>query len=118
MIWYGDFFGHHEDHFWHGAIFSGPDNHTVHDAHGVAGWVKVAPFVAMLFGLGLALAMYIKDFTTIMRPAIGFAMALVLYIAGQPLLVALSVGFVLGFIVLRGIARLPDENRATAPEAE
>ncbi len=59
MIWYGDFFGHHENEFWSGAIFSGPDNHVVHDAHEVPKWVKVSPFVAMLVGFAIAYLMYI-----------------------------------------------------------
>ncbi|MFV0472902.1 MAG: NADH-quinone oxidoreductase subunit L [Pikeienuella sp.] len=59
VAFYGDFFGHYENEFWHGAIFSGPDNHVVHDAHEVPAWVKVSPFVAMLIGFVIAWAMYI-----------------------------------------------------------
>ncbi len=43
-----------------GAIFIHPDNHVLHDAHYVPKWVKVAPFVAMLLGLGLAWLFYIR----------------------------------------------------------
>ena len=59
MVFYGDFFGHHENEFWASAIFSGPGNTVVHDAHEVPSWVKVSPFVAMLIGFGIAYAMYI-----------------------------------------------------------
>ena len=59
MVFYGDFFGHHENEFWGAAIFSGPGNTVVHDAHEVPSWVKVSPFVAMLIGFGIAYAMYI-----------------------------------------------------------
>ena len=59
MVFYGDFFGHHENEFWGPAIFSGPGNTVVHDAHEVPSWVKVSPFVAMLIGFGIAYAMYI-----------------------------------------------------------
>ncbi len=38
-----------------GAIFFGPDNHTIHSAHDVPKWVKVSPFIAMLLGFALAL---------------------------------------------------------------
>ena len=100
MLWYGDFFGHHEDHFWHGAIFSGPDNHTVHDAHNVAKWVKVSPFVAMLFGLGLAVAMYIKGVSKLIKPVFGLGIFAVLLLAGQPIAVALGVGLVLGGLIV------------------
>ncbi|MFN3260186.1 MAG: NADH-quinone oxidoreductase subunit L [Pikeienuella sp.] len=59
MVFYGDFFGHHENEFWGAAIFSGPGNTVVHDAHEVPSWVKVSPFVAMLIGFGIAYLMYI-----------------------------------------------------------
>ncbi|MCX7559438.1 NADH-quinone oxidoreductase subunit L [Sulfitobacter sp. F26204] len=42
-----------------GALFFGPDNHVLEDAHAAPKWVKVAPFVAMLFGLIMALWFYI-----------------------------------------------------------
>ena len=43
-----------------GAIYMHPDNHVLHDAHYVPAWVKLAPFVAMLTGLGLAWIFYIR----------------------------------------------------------
>jgi NADH-quinone oxidoreductase subunit L len=43
-----------------GAIFMGPDNHVIHDAHEAPKWVKVSPFVAMLTGLALAWLFYIR----------------------------------------------------------
>jgi NADH-quinone oxidoreductase subunit L len=43
-----------------GALFFGPENHVLHDAHYVPTWVKVSPLVAMLIGLGLAYQMYIR----------------------------------------------------------
>ena len=43
-----------------GAIHNSPDNHVLNDAHEVPVWVKLAPFVAMLTGLGLAYQMYIR----------------------------------------------------------
>ncbi|WP_108501130.1 NADH-quinone oxidoreductase subunit L [Paracoccus indicus] len=44
-----------------GAIYMHPDNHVMHEAHGVPAWVKVSPFIAMLAGLGLAWLMYIRN---------------------------------------------------------
>ncbi|EEW26485.1 NADH-quinone oxidoreductase subunit L [Rhodobacter ferrooxidans] len=44
-----------------GGIFIGPDNHVLHEAHLVPEWVKLAPFVAMLAGLGLAFWMYVTS---------------------------------------------------------
>jgi NADH-quinone oxidoreductase subunit L len=43
-----------------GAVFFGPDNHMIHEAHGVPAWVKVSPFVAMILGLALAFQFYIR----------------------------------------------------------
>ncbi|WGH77662.1 NADH-quinone oxidoreductase subunit L [Jannaschia ovalis] len=43
-----------------GAIFIGPENHVIHDAHEVPKWVKVSPFVAMLLGLFTAWIFYIR----------------------------------------------------------
>ena len=42
-----------------GAIFIGPENTVIHDAHNVPTWVKLSPFIAMILGLGLAIQFYI-----------------------------------------------------------
>lgn len=44
-----------------GALFIGPDNHMIHEAHAVPTWVKLSPFVAMLIGLFTAWLFYIKN---------------------------------------------------------
>ncbi|WP_085309664.1 NADH-quinone oxidoreductase subunit L [Planktotalea arctica] len=44
-----------------GAIYTGPDNHVIHDAHYVPTWVKLSPFISMVIGLLLALWFYIWD---------------------------------------------------------
>ncbi|MBS1304198.1 NADH-quinone oxidoreductase subunit L [Loktanella sp. SALINAS62] len=43
-----------------GAIYIGPDNHVIDEAHEAPKWVKVSPFVAMLLGFLLAFQMYIR----------------------------------------------------------
>ena len=89
MIWYGVFFGDEEkmrDWFGleaashvvategtvaadataavaaapQGAIAIGPDNHVIHEAHNVPVWVKLAPFIAMVLGFGLAWLFYVR----------------------------------------------------------
>ena len=63
VVFYGPFFGSTEavrDYFG-AAIFLQPENDLIHDAHYVDKWVKAAPFVAMLLGLGLAWLFYIRD---------------------------------------------------------
>ncbi|SHE64319.1 NADH dehydrogenase subunit L [Loktanella atrilutea] len=43
-----------------GAIFIGPDNHTIDGAHESPIWVKISPFIAMLIGFLTAYQMYIR----------------------------------------------------------
>jgi len=44
-----------------GAIFMGPGNHVMDEAHHAPTWVKVSPFVAMLIGFITAFWFYIWD---------------------------------------------------------
>ena len=44
-----------------GALFFGPDNHVLDDAHAAPKWVKVSPFIAMLLGFALAWLFYIRN---------------------------------------------------------
>ncbi|UWR93449.1 NADH-quinone oxidoreductase subunit L [Phaeobacter inhibens] len=44
-----------------GALYFGADNTVLDDAHAAPKWVKVSPFIAMLFGLGLAILFYIVN---------------------------------------------------------
>ncbi|MBN8291624.1 NADH-quinone oxidoreductase subunit L [Rhodobacter sp. NTK016B] len=63
MIWYEPFFGSHEavhEYFGHSVAML-ESNHTIHNAHEAPVWVKVAPFIAMLLGLGLAYLFYIVN---------------------------------------------------------
>ena len=43
-----------------GAIYVGPENIVLDEAHNVPLWVKLAPFVAMLLGLMTAIQLYIR----------------------------------------------------------
>ncbi len=44
--------------FWNGALFMAEGHNALENAHHVPGWVKWAPFVAMISGLSLAIVMY------------------------------------------------------------
>ncbi|ATG42925.1 NADH-quinone oxidoreductase subunit L [Phaeobacter sp. LSS9] len=44
-----------------GALYVGPENTVLDDAHAAPKWVKVSPFIAMLLGLGLAILFYIVN---------------------------------------------------------
>nr|WP_319250389.1 NADH-quinone oxidoreductase subunit L [uncultured Celeribacter sp.] len=52
-----------------GAIFVGPDNTILDDAHHAPNWVKVSPFIAMLLGFIIALWFYIWSPSTPKRLA-------------------------------------------------
>ncbi|MCF7645742.1 NADH-quinone oxidoreductase subunit L [Bacillus subtilis] len=57
----GYFFGDNYDAFWKGALFTGADNHILHDFHGVPTWVKFSPFIAMVLGFIFAWVFYIRS---------------------------------------------------------
>ena len=61
MTFAGDFFGHHYDEFWKGALFVSADNTILDDFHYVPWAVKMAPFVMMLLGLITAYIFYIRS---------------------------------------------------------
>ncbi len=60
MIWYEDFFGHDYAEWFGAAVFFGPENHVMHDAHEVPAWVRVSPFVEMLIGFVIAYLLYVR----------------------------------------------------------
>lgn len=53
------FIGHNYEHFWKGSLFTGKDNHILHEMHEVPGWVIASPFIAMVLGFLVALYMYV-----------------------------------------------------------
>ena len=55
------FYGHHYEEFWQGALFTGAENHLVHEFHNVPKWVKWSPFAAMAIGFVTAWYMYIRS---------------------------------------------------------
>jgi len=57
FVFYEFFVGDAEHDFWRGAIFSGPENHVIHDSHYVPQWVLWAPLVVS--GLGTLIAVYV-----------------------------------------------------------
>ncbi|MGE3290947.1 MAG: NADH-quinone oxidoreductase subunit L [Geminicoccaceae bacterium] len=58
-----------EQDFWAGAIYYGEDNHILHAMHEVPFWVKLAPFLAMVIGLGFSWYCYLG------RPGLGARIA-------------------------------------------
>ncbi|MCC0013073.1 MAG: NADH-quinone oxidoreductase subunit L [Rhodobiaceae bacterium] len=53
------FIGHDHEHFWHGAVFMGEDNHIMEEMHHVPAWVIYSPMVAMIVGFLTAYLFYI-----------------------------------------------------------
>ena len=64
MVFAGYFYGHHYEEFWKGALFTGPENHVMHEAHKVPMTVKLAPFVMMVAGFLVAFFFYILSPST------------------------------------------------------
>ena len=61
LIFHDFFIGHGYEHFWKAALFTGAENHILHDFHEVPWAVKLSPFIAMLLGLLLAWHFYIRS---------------------------------------------------------
>jgi len=53
------FIGHDYESFWKKALFTGKDNHIIHDFHKVPKWVVWSPFVAMVLGFAGAFYCYV-----------------------------------------------------------
>lgn len=53
------FIGHNYEHFWKASLFTGKDNHILHEMHEVPGWVIASPFIAMVLGFLVSLYMYV-----------------------------------------------------------
>lgn len=53
------FIGHDYEHFWKASLFTGKDNHILHEMHEVPGWVIASPFIAMVLGFLVSLYMYV-----------------------------------------------------------
>ena len=67
-----------------GALYISDDNHVLHEAHLVPKWVKVAPFIVMLLGFGVALSMYIRNVPAVAKLGLGALAGVVLLVAGVP----------------------------------
>jgi len=59
FAFYDFFVGYHEHEFWRGAIFTGPENHVIHDSHEVPTWVLWAPLVVSAIGTFAAVYFYV-----------------------------------------------------------
>jgi len=53
------FIGEGYEAFWKGSLFTGKENHILHDMHGVPTWVVWSPFVMMVAGFALAVLFYV-----------------------------------------------------------
>ncbi|KQT48856.1 NADH:ubiquinone oxidoreductase subunit L [Aureimonas sp. Leaf454] len=55
------FIGEGYGEFWNAALFTGAENHVLHDMHSVPALVKWSPFIAMIIGFALAFQFYIRN---------------------------------------------------------
>ncbi|PPQ40024.1 NADH dehydrogenase subunit L [Rhodoblastus acidophilus] len=53
------FIGHEAGEFWRTSLFTGANNHILHEMHEIPAWVGYAPFAMMVGGFVVALAMYV-----------------------------------------------------------
>ncbi|BCP53707.1 NADH:ubiquinone oxidoreductase subunit L [Kaistia sp. 32K] len=61
MVFANRFIGEGYNEFWKGALFTGPENHILHEMHGVPALVKYSPFIMMLVGFLVAYWFYIRS---------------------------------------------------------
>ena len=61
VLFYDHFIGEGYVEFWKASLFTLPENHMLHDIHEVPFGVKLAPFLAMLLGFGIAYQCYIRS---------------------------------------------------------
>jgi NADH-quinone oxidoreductase subunit L len=58
-VFYNAMVDHHQAEYWGSAIFTGAENHVLHDRHEVPLWVKLAPAVCWISGLVFAIIFYL-----------------------------------------------------------
>ncbi|WP_019995309.1 NADH-quinone oxidoreductase subunit L [Aureimonas ureilytica] len=61
IVFYPFFLGEGYEGFWHTALFTGPDNHVLHEAHHSPAWVVYSPTVAMILGFLVAYVYYVRS---------------------------------------------------------
>ncbi|KQT82745.1 NADH-quinone oxidoreductase subunit L [Aurantimonas sp. Leaf443] len=61
LVFHGAFIGEGYEEFWHSALFTGPENHVLHDMHEIAFGVAILPTVMMALGFLLAWKVYIRS---------------------------------------------------------
>ncbi|NIX77438.1 NADH-quinone oxidoreductase subunit L [Microvirga terricola] len=61
FVFQSAFIGHDYEHFWKGALFTGPQNKILEEMHHLPGWVPLLPTIMMILGFLLSVYMYIVD---------------------------------------------------------
>ncbi|WP_416355625.1 NADH-quinone oxidoreductase subunit L [Aureimonas phyllosphaerae] len=61
IVFYPFFLGDSYETFWHTALFAGPENHILHEAHEVPALVVWSPTIAMVLGFLVAYIFYIRQ---------------------------------------------------------
>ncbi|WP_370195378.1 NADH-quinone oxidoreductase subunit L [Aurantimonas coralicida] len=61
IVFEGFFVGHEYAEFWGASLFTGPDNHVLHDLHEVAFGIAIIPTGMMALGFAIAWGFYIRN---------------------------------------------------------
>ncbi|MCQ8782663.1 NADH-quinone oxidoreductase subunit L [Mangrovibrevibacter kandeliae] len=61
LLFEGSFVGEGYGEFWHAALFTGAENHVLHDMHEIPFLIAILPFVMMVIGLVTAWIFYIRS---------------------------------------------------------
>ncbi|WP_061935647.1 NADH-quinone oxidoreductase subunit L [Aureimonas sp. AU22] len=61
IVFYPFFLGDSYETFWHTALFAGPENHILHEAHEVPALVVYSPTIAMILGFVIAYIFYVRQ---------------------------------------------------------
>lgn len=85
-----------------GAIYSGSDNHVLHDAHYVPKLVKISPFVVMLIGFAMALSMYVRNVDAWVKVLFSVLVSVCLLFAEAPVGISVVSGALL-FVILSSV---------------
>ncbi|TFF27661.1 NADH-quinone oxidoreductase subunit L [Jiella endophytica] len=60
IVFEHSFIGEGYDEFWHAAVFTGAENHVLHDMHEIPFWIAFLPTIAMVLGFVVAYMFYIS----------------------------------------------------------
>nr|WP_245197679.1 NADH-quinone oxidoreductase subunit L [Jiella mangrovi] len=61
IVFEHSFIGEGYDEFWHAALYTGAENHVLHDMHEISFWIAILPTLCMVIGFVVAYMFYIRQ---------------------------------------------------------